>query len=139
MDVFDGDKEHELGKRIAGQRHSAHVLKVSAFASLSVLSACTEVLFRAKRLVQCKVCQVVSGRVCSQAHALGGFACLSACVQVNGGFEPDADVGPLITPEAKKRCEELIQAGIDQVRLGRGSGFRVPSRGVESQEPCLTP
>jgi delta 1-pyrroline-5-carboxylate dehydrogenase len=36
---------------------------------------------------------------------------------VNGGFEPDADVGPVITPEAKKRCEQLIQAGIDQVRI----------------------
>lgn len=36
-------------------------------------------------------------------------------VQVNGGFEPDADVGPVITPEAKARCEKLIQSGIDQV------------------------
>jgi len=36
-------------------------------------------------------------------------------VQVNGGFEADADVGPMITPEAKTRCEQLIQAGIDQV------------------------
>jgi len=35
--------------------------------------------------------------------------------QVNGGFEAGADVGPLITPEAKARCEQLIQAGIDQV------------------------
>lgn len=36
-------------------------------------------------------------------------------MQVNGGFEPEADVGPMITPEAKARCEQLIQAGIDQV------------------------
>lgn len=35
--------------------------------------------------------------------------------QVNGGFEADADVGPMITPEAKARCEQLIQSGIDQV------------------------
>lgn len=38
-----------------------------------------------------------------------------ACsLQVNGGFEADADVGPLITPQAKARCEQLIQSGIDQ-------------------------
>lgn len=36
-------------------------------------------------------------------------------MQVNGGFEAEADVGPMITPEAKARCEQLIQAGIDQV------------------------
>lgn len=35
---------------------------------------------------------------------------------MNGGFEADADVGPMITPEAKARCEQLIQSGIDQVR-----------------------
>lgn len=34
---------------------------------------------------------------------------------MNGGFEADADVGPMITPEAKARCEQLIQSGIDQV------------------------
>jgi hypothetical protein len=39
-----------------------------------------------------------------------------ALLQVNGGFEADADVGPMITPEAKARCEQLIQASIDQVR-----------------------
>jgi acyl-CoA reductase-like NAD-dependent aldehyde dehydrogenase len=31
-------------------------------------------------------------------------------------MEPDADVGPMITPEAKQRAEALIQEGIDQVR-----------------------
>lgn len=35
-------------------------------------------------------------------------------LKVTGGFEPDADLGPLITPEAKKRVEELIQSGIDE-------------------------
>ncbi|KAK0387651.1 hypothetical protein NLU13_3896 [Sarocladium strictum] len=29
-------------------------------------------------------------------------------LQVNGGFEPDADLGPLITPESQKRVEDLI-------------------------------
>lgn len=44
-----------------------------------------------------------------------GWVDLSGCMQVNGGFEAEADVGPMITPEAKARCEQLIQAGIDQV------------------------
>ena len=30
------------------------------------------------------------------------------------GHEPNTDVGPLITPAAKERCERLIQSGIDQ-------------------------
>ena len=30
------------------------------------------------------------------------------------GDQPGADVGPLITPAAKERCEYLIQSGIDQ-------------------------
>ena len=32
---------------------------------------------------------------------------------VNAGCEPNTDVGPLISPEAKTRVEELIKAGID--------------------------
>ena len=30
------------------------------------------------------------------------------------GDQKDTDVGPLITPAAKERCERLIQSGIDQ-------------------------
>lgn len=33
-------------------------------------------------------------------------------LKVSGGFEPDADLGPMITPEAKTRCEALIQSGL---------------------------
>lgn len=33
-------------------------------------------------------------------------------MSVNGGFEPNTDVGPLISPEAKIRVESLIEAGI---------------------------
>jgi len=33
---------------------------------------------------------------------------------VNAGHEPNTDVGPVITPAAKERCERLIQSGIDQ-------------------------
>lgn len=36
----------------------------------------------------------------------------SASAQVNAGCEADADVGPMISPEAKARCERLIGSGI---------------------------
>jgi malonate-semialdehyde dehydrogenase (acetylating)/methylmalonate-semialdehyde dehydrogenase len=35
-------------------------------------------------------------------------------LKVTGGFEPDADLGPLITKEAKQRVEELIQSAVDE-------------------------
>ncbi|CAG8460939.1 14553_t:CDS:10 [Ambispora leptoticha] len=35
-------------------------------------------------------------------------------LKVTGGFEPDADLGPLISPQAKERVERLIQSGVDQ-------------------------
>ncbi|KAG9297532.1 hypothetical protein G9A89_001472 [Geosiphon pyriformis] len=35
-------------------------------------------------------------------------------LKVSGGFEPDADLGPLISPLAKQRVEGLIQSGVDQ-------------------------
>ncbi|KAF0694912.1 Aste57867_14254 [Aphanomyces stellatus] len=44
---------------------------------------------------------------------------------VNGGLEPNTDVGPLITPESKKRVEDLIQAGIDN-----GADLLLDGRGV---------
>eukprot|EP00878_Enallax_costatus_P000935 GHUV01001065.1.p1 GENE.GHUV01001065.1~~GHUV01001065.1.p1 ORF type:complete len:530 (+),score=115.09 GHUV01001065.1:167-1756(+) len=49
-------------------------------------------------------------------------------LKVNGGMEPDADVGPMITPEAKARCEQLIQSAIDQGAqcLLDGRGVKVP-------------
>ena len=45
-------------------------------------------------------------------------------LKVTSGFHPEADLGPMITPEAKLRCESLIQSGIDEgaacVLDGRG-------------------
>jgi malonate-semialdehyde dehydrogenase (acetylating)/methylmalonate-semialdehyde dehydrogenase len=38
-------------------------------------------------------------------------------LRVNAGHEADADVGPLISPEAKARAERLITSGVDQVGL----------------------
>ncbi|KAI3381195.1 hypothetical protein SNEBB_008621 [Seison nebaliae] len=35
-------------------------------------------------------------------------------LKVSGGMEPDADLGPVISPEAKKRICELVQSGIDE-------------------------
>lgn len=46
--------------------------------------------------------------------------------QMNAGFEADCDVGPMISPEAKARCERLIQAGIDQ-----GATCDLDGRGVK--------
>ena len=35
-------------------------------------------------------------------------------LKVTGGFEPDADLGPLISRDAKARVEKLIQSGVEQ-------------------------
>lgn len=35
-------------------------------------------------------------------------------LKVDGGFEEGADLGPLITPQAKERVEKLIQSGVDE-------------------------
>jgi len=49
-------------------------------------------------------------------------------LKVTGGFEPDADVGPMISTAAKQRAERLIQAGVDQGAqlLLDGRGVKVP-------------
>lgn len=45
-------------------------------------------------------------------------------LKASSGFEPDADLGPLISPEGKARVEEIIQSGVDEgaelVLDGRG-------------------
>jgi len=45
-------------------------------------------------------------------------------LQVNEGLQPGVGLGPLISPQAKKRVESLIQTGIDEgakvVLDGRG-------------------
>ncbi|KAF5837385.1 Aldehyde/histidinol dehydrogenase [Dunaliella salina] len=46
-------------------------------------------------------------------------------LKVNAGWEADADVGPMISPEAKARCERLIQSGISE-----GAQCIVDGRGV---------
>ncbi|KAF2435666.1 Methylmalonate-semialdehyde dehydrogenase [Tothia fuscella] len=35
-------------------------------------------------------------------------------LSMNGGFEEGADLGPVISPEAKKRIEDLIQSAVDE-------------------------
>lgn len=47
---------------------------------------------------------------------------------VNGGAEPNTDVGPLISPESKNRVEDLITQGIDAgaTCLLDGRGVQVP-------------
>ncbi|PIA17187.1 Methylmalonate-semialdehyde dehydrogenase [Coemansia reversa NRRL 1564] len=49
-------------------------------------------------------------------------------LRVNGGFESDADLGPMISPEALARAEHLVQSAIDEgatVTLD-GRGISVP-------------
>ncbi|KAJ2799291.1 hypothetical protein H4R20_004497, partial [Coemansia guatemalensis] len=49
-------------------------------------------------------------------------------LRVNGGFESDADLGPMISPEALTRAEHLVQSAIDEgatVALD-GRGISVP-------------
>lgn len=36
-------------------------------------------------------------------------------LKVNAGHEPGTDVGPVISPQAKERILQLIEAGIKQV------------------------
>ncbi|KAJ1666046.1 hypothetical protein IW140_005856 [Coemansia sp. RSA 1813] len=46
-------------------------------------------------------------------------------LKVNGGFEADADLGPMISPEALARAEALIQSAADQ-----GASVVLDGRGV---------
>ncbi|TPX32445.1 hypothetical protein SmJEL517_g04458 [Synchytrium microbalum] len=47
-------------------------------------------------------------------------------LKVSGGFEPDADLGPLITPQAQKRVEDLIQSAADE-----GATILLDGRGIK--------
>jgi len=49
-------------------------------------------------------------------------------LKVNAGDQPDADLGPLISPQSKKRVCELVQSGIDEGAqlLLDGRGIKVP-------------
>ncbi|KAJ3152982.1 hypothetical protein HDU86_005438 [Geranomyces michiganensis] len=47
-------------------------------------------------------------------------------LKVSGGFEKDADLGPMITPQAKQRCHDLIQSGVDE-----GATLVLDGRGVK--------
>lgn len=42
------------------------------------------------------------------------WICFSNWFIYDTGHEPDADLGPLISPQAKDRVCELIQSGVDQ-------------------------
>jgi len=49
-------------------------------------------------------------------------------LKVNGGFEADADLGPVISPQSKARIEGLIQSGVDDgaTLLLDGRGYKPP-------------
>jgi len=51
-------------------------------------------------------------------------------LKVNAGHEPDADVGPVISPQSKKRILDLIQSGVDEGAniLLDGRNVKVPAQ-----------
>lgn len=48
------------------------------------------------------------------------------------GDQPGADVGPLISPEAKSRVESLIQSGVDEGAILLLDGRNVNVKGYEN-------
>ena len=62
-------------------------------------------------------------------------------MNINGGFEKDADLGPLISPQSKKRVEDLIQSAEDE-----GATILLDGRGCRPEKypngnwvsPCKT-
>ncbi|MED6276622.1 Methylmalonate-semialdehyde dehydrogenase [acylating] mitochondrial [Characodon lateralis] len=56
----------------------------------------------------------------------------SRSLHVNAGNQPGADVGPLISPEAKARVEYLIQCGVDEGARLLLDGRNVHVRGYEN-------
>ncbi len=63
-------------------------------------------------------------------------------LNVNGGFEEGADLGPVISPEAKKRIEDAIQSAADEgatiILDGRGyKPEKYPNGNFVSLEPLL--
>jgi malonate-semialdehyde dehydrogenase (acetylating) / methylmalonate-semialdehyde dehydrogenase len=65
-------------------------------------------------------------------------------LKINGGFEPDADLGPVISPQAKKRIEDIIQSAEDEgatiVLDGRGAKpEKYPNGNWVCRSPCEPP
>lgn len=50
-------------------------------------------------------------------------------LNVNAGFEPGADLGPVISPQAKERIEALIRSGVDE-----GAELLLDGRGVKPEK-----
>jgi len=49
-------------------------------------------------------------------------------LKVTEGLQPGADIGPVISPQAKKRIEGLIQSGVDE-----GAKLALDGRGIKVQ------
>lgn len=54
-------------------------------------------------------------------------------LKVARGTEPDADLGPVVTPEAKQRIEGLIQSGINE-----GASVLLDGRGLKMEGACAS-
>ena len=61
-------------------------------------------------------------------------------LRVNGGFEPDADLGPVISPQAKERIEGLIASAEEEgaTILLDGRGYK-PEKYPNGNWVCLSP
>jgi len=52
-------------------------------------------------------------------------------LKVNAGWEPDADLGPVISPEAKKRISDLVESGIKEGAKTLLDGRNITVKGYE--------
>lgn len=52
-------------------------------------------------------------------------------LKVGYGMDPDTDLGPLITPQAKERAERLIQSGVDEGATALLDGRGIVVKGYE--------
>lgn len=64
----------------------------------------------------------------TMAKYVDALAAKARSLKVGAGWEQGTDVGPLISPAAKKRAEHLIQAGVDAGATASvdGRGIKVP-------------
>lgn len=71
-------------------------------------------------------------RLCVSINILGNGCKVNATLAFPQGDQPGADVGPLISPEAKARVESLIQSGVEEGAKLLLDGRNVNVKGYEN-------
>lgn len=66
--------------------------------------------------------------VAETKHWLPEIVERSKLLKVSGGFDPTADLGPVISPQAQARIEGLIQSGVDE-----GATLLLDGRGLKPE------